>query len=676
MATTFYATYQITLSTSNKDHAKDEVVSAYIRRTSPSTLNTTGVSVSSATIDMSGTTFWSAAGNNPYLDFRYFGRAYVPNSISNKTAISLYSPSGFSLDNLLGIGTSDTAMGIYGYKSTSGNICTYASTAAVLTVTALCVQNYTKSSAAVTQSVDAGAASTVTFSNPNLSAVYHTVTWRFGSSSKSTTTASGAGSASYTIPLSWLTNIPSATSGTATVDVTTYANDGTGLGTNSYSFTINAPSTAVPSLTLAVTRIDNTVPTAWGVYVQGKSGVKITATASGYQGSTITGYSLSGAATGTQTTGVFTISPISTGGSNSFTVRVTDSRGRTATASTSISVVVYASPVFTATQAFRCVSGGTASDTGTYVSAKANGTYSSVSGKNTCTLQVQYGLSTGSAYSTPTALAFNTASVIGGGSIDVNASYRIRFTLTDAFGSVEKIVNVGTAAYTVFFRQGGNGVAFGKVSERANAVEINADWGLYHGNNNLAGTVPLSRGGTGATTVAAARNALGLGNTAGALPIANGGTGATSAAAARNALGLGNTTGALPIANGGTGATTAVNARTNLGITLANLGAAATSHNHGAGNITSGTLAAARLPFKYAYGSTSISGSSSVNISYSSAGFSAVPYVFVTYSTTGANWSGDNGAIKVHSKTTAGCSIVVGGSFNTARNVDWFAIGT
>ena len=40
------------------------------------------------------------------------------------------------------------------------------------------------------------------------------------------------------------------------------------------------------------------------------------------------------------------------------------------------------------------------------------------------------------------------------------------------------------------------------------------------------------------------------------LPITHGGTGQTTAAAARNALGLGNTTGALPVANGGTGVTT------------------------------------------------------------------------------------------------------------------------
>ena len=77
--------------------------------------------------------------------------------------------------------------------------------------------------------------------------------------------------------------------------------------------------------------------------------------------------------------------------------------------------------------------------------------------------------------------------------------------------------------------------------------------------------VPINKGGTGQTTAAAARNALGLGNTTGALPIANGGTGQTTAAAARNALGLGNTTGALPIANGGTGQTTASAALTALG---------------------------------------------------------------------------------------------------------------
>lgn len=102
-------------------------------------------------------------------------------------------------------------------------------------------------------------------------------------------------------------------------------------------------------------------------------------------------------------------------------------------------------------------------------------------------------------------------------------------------------------------------------------------------------TVPVANGGTGATSAAAALESLGAEPKANVtskgsvntpvyfnengiavaisspIPIALGGTGATTVAAARNALGLGSTTGALPVANGGTGATTASAALTNLG---------------------------------------------------------------------------------------------------------------
>lgn len=95
--------------------------------------------------------------------------------------------------------------------------------------------------------------------------------------------------------------------------------------------------------------------------------------------------------------------------------------------------------------------------------------------------------------------------------------------------------------------------------------------------DNIDGVVAIAHGGTGATTVATARNALGLGNTSGALPVSNGGTGATTVAAARNNLGLGNTSGALPVANGGTGATSAATARTNLGVRTITSGTASPS---------------------------------------------------------------------------------------------------
>lgn len=82
--------------------------------------------------------------------------------------------------------------------------------------------------------------------------------------------------------------------------------------------------------------------------------------------------------------------------------------------------------------------------------------------------------------------------------------------------------------------------------------------------------VPVAKGGTGATSAAAARNTLGLGAVANdnVVPVARGGTGATDAATARTNLGLGAvaTDSVVPLARGGTGATSAPAARTALGL--------------------------------------------------------------------------------------------------------------
>ena len=86
-----------------------------------------------------------------------------------------------------------------------------------------------------------------------------------------------------------------------------------------------------------------------------------------------------------------------------------------------------------------------------------------------------------------------------------------------------------------------------------------------------AGTLAVARGGTGQTTLALARNAMGLGNTTGALPVANGGTGltaspsmltnlaSTSAANVMAASPRPGVTGTLGVANGGTGQTALAN---------------------------------------------------------------------------------------------------------------------
>ena len=78
------------------------------------------------------------------------------------------------------------------------------------------------------------------------------------------------------------------------------------------------------------------------------------------------------------------------------------------------------------------------------------------------------------------------------------------------------------------------------------------------------------------------------------------------------------------------------------------------------------------LPFKIAYGHALAKTDGEVAISYNFG--TIVPFIFVTYSKTDTNEAGDDGIPKVFGKTATGANIILSGSGQKTRDVDWIAI--
>ena len=313
--------------------------------------------------------------------------------------------------------------------------------------------------------------------NPAVDQFTHTLAYSFGSASGTITTKTTLLAVKWTPALTLANQVPNATSGTGTLTCYTYSGS-TLIGTKSITITLKVPTSVVPTIgSFTATRVDGTVPSSWGIYVQNKSAVTLTiSNAAGAYGSTIKAYSITGGSysgsSSTLTTGVLVSS-----GTYTFTGKVTDSRGRTATKTVSISVVEYSPPVITGHVSYRSNSSGTAADAGTYIRGLVTYTYASCSSKNTVTRATYYKRSTATTW-TNASKSFNsgTGFTFGGGNISAEYTYDVKYTLTDAFTTVSVTETISTAAVLMDFLRGGKGIAIGKVAETENCFEVSQDW--------------------------------------------------------------------------------------------------------------------------------------------------------------------------------------------------------
>lgn len=306
----------------------------------------------------------------------------------------------------------------------------------------------------------------------------HTLTYSFGNTSGTIATKTTATSVSWTPSLSLANQIPNATSGTCTITCTTY-NGNTNIGSKTCTLSLSVPASVKPTISsLTASRIDGDVPSAWGIYVQTKSKVKLTINgAAGSYGSTIKSYSITGGgysgSASTLTTGF-----LNNSGTITFQATVTDSRGRvSAEATVSITVTAYSPPYFNSSLSQRCLSNGTLDDDGTYIHALVSFGYSTCGGKNTLKTSVQYKQVSAEQWTDAgVTFASNTAFTYGKGQISTETSYDVRYTLEDAFSTISIQEIVSTAAVVMDFKSGGKGVAIGKVSETDNTFEVAENW--------------------------------------------------------------------------------------------------------------------------------------------------------------------------------------------------------
>lgn len=331
--------------------------------------------------------------------------------------------------------------------------------------------------------VNMGSATKITISRAS-SSFTHTLTYKFGSSTGTIVSKTTSTSVSWTPAISLANQIPKAVSGSCTITCDTYSGS-TKVGSKTCTLTLAVPATVKPTITsLGVTRVDGTVPTDWGIYVQSKSKATLTINrAAGSYGSTISSYSISGGGF-SSTESSFTTGFLTTSGTITFTAKVTDSRGRVSDAKiVSISVVAYAAPSFTDYLSQRAISDGTANDDGTYIRSIISYSYSSCGNKNTLTRSTYYKKSSASTWiNTNNSFSSGAAFVFGGSAISTESSYDVKYTITDAFITVTIYDTVSTAAVLMDFKAGGKGIAIGKVAEKDNTVEIANNWELeIHG---------------------------------------------------------------------------------------------------------------------------------------------------------------------------------------------------
>lgn len=299
----------------------------------------------------------------------------------------------------------------------------------------------------------------------------HTLRYAFGSKSDTIATGVSTGT-TWKIPEDLMNLITNKTSGSGYIYCDTYSGS-TLIGTKYCGFTATVPASVKPSCTMTLEDITG-IDEIYGSPVQAVSKIKVTVNPTLAYSSPIASYTISidGDKYTAQTA---TTGALKNSGAVPVTVTVTDRRGRSASASYTMSVWEYTPANVSRLVVHRCDAEGTENEQGGYIEVGFDAMITQMGGFNSATYTLTYKKSSAPDGTTVPLDnikdTFNVQDYTYIFPADANSSYSVSVTAKDSIGSTTRTTSASTAFSLFDIHPSGTGWRFGGVAEEENTVQ-------------------------------------------------------------------------------------------------------------------------------------------------------------------------------------------------------------
>lgn len=312
-----------------------------------------------------------------------------------------------------------------------------------------------------------------------VSSFTHTLEYKFGNKSGTIATKTSSSSVSWTPPIDLALQIPSSQYGTGTLKCITY-NGGTIIGEKTINFMLYVQNSMKPSINSFTSSIDRTNPSGCGMYVKNNSAVTWTVYAVGSYGSTITkcvinGQNLSETKTGSATSYSMTSHTLTVAGKQTYTVTVTDSRGRTASTTGEITIIDYNPPTITSITSFRSNADGSMNGSGQYVTHQLNASFYTLGGNNNIKIKAYSKKRSDATYSELNSVVVKDDAsdrtsytyTYKNASFAVDTAYDFKIVISDSVGQYAMFyTNVGTKNVPLNISGDNSSIAIGSFAQK------------------------------------------------------------------------------------------------------------------------------------------------------------------------------------------------------------------